>query len=72
MESKVRDKGRITLPEKIRRTLGIKEGDSFYVELSGQAILLKPKERVSVKSTEGIAKIGKVNLEDIEEAPGKE
>lgn len=72
MEARVGDKGRITLPEKIRETLGIKTGDSFYVEVSGQAILLKPKEKASVEATRGIARVGRVSPEEIEEAAGRE
>jgi AbrB family looped-hinge helix DNA binding protein len=72
VEARVGDKGRITLPEKIRETLGIKTGDSFYVEVSGQAILLKPKEKASVEATRGIARVGRVSPEEIEEAAGRE
>ena len=71
MEIKIGNKGRITLPFKLRLLLGIREGDSLTVEVSGDAILLKPKG-VSVAETWGSAQIGKVEIEEIEEAPGRE
>jgi AbrB family looped-hinge helix DNA binding protein len=71
MEIKVRDKGRITLPLSIRKALGIKEEDTIVLDVEGNKVVLKPKKLVSVKEVKGIAKIGKVVLEDIEEALGK-
>ncbi|MEM3623344.1 MAG: AbrB/MazE/SpoVT family DNA-binding domain-containing protein [Candidatus Bathyarchaeia archaeon] len=71
MEIKIGNKGRITLPLKIRMMLGIKEGDSLTLEVTSRGILLKPKGP-SVKETWGIAKIEKVEIEEIEEALGKE
>lgn len=71
MEIKIGNKGRITLPYKIRMTLGIKEGDSLTLEVTSKGILLKPKGS-SVKETWGIAKIEKIEIEEIEEALGKE
>ena len=71
MEIKIGNKGRMTLPLKLRLLLGIKEGDSFTVEVSGDAILLKPKG-VSVRDTWGLVQLGKVEIEEIEEAPGRE
>jgi len=71
MEVKVGNKGRITLPHKLRLLLGIKEGDSLTIKVSGSAILLKPKG-VSVRDTWGAAQIGKVEIEEIEETVDKE
>lgn len=71
MEIKIGNKGRITLPLKLRSMLGIKEGDSLTIEVSGDAILLKPKG-VSVRDTWGSAQLGEVQIEEIEEAPGRE
>ncbi|MEM3011400.1 MAG: AbrB/MazE/SpoVT family DNA-binding domain-containing protein [Candidatus Bathyarchaeia archaeon] len=71
MEIKIGNKGRITLPLKIRMMLGIKEGDSLTLEVTSKGILLKPKGS-SVKETWGIAKIEKIEIEEIEEALGKE
>jgi AbrB family looped-hinge helix DNA binding protein len=71
MEIKIGTKGRVTLPLKLRMLLGIKEGDSLTVEVISGGILLKPKA-ISAKDTWGIAKIEKVEIEEIEEALGKE
>lgn len=71
MEIKIGNKGRMTLPKKLRMLMGIREGDSLIVEVSGNAILLKPKG-ASVSETWGSAKLGKVEIEEIEEAAGRE
>lgn len=71
MEIKIGNKGRITLPLKLRLLLGIKEGDSLTIEVSGDAILLKPKG-ATVTETWGSAQVGKVEIEEIEEALGRE
>ena len=71
MEIRIGNKGRITLPRKLRLLLGIREGDSLTIEASGSAILLKPKG-ASVRDTWGSAQVGKVEIEEIEEAAGRE
>lgn len=40
--AKVRKNGQITLPAKVRKATGIKEGDLLRVSLIGNTILLKP------------------------------
>ncbi len=71
MEIKIGNKGRITLPTKIRMLLGIKEGDSLTIEITSRGILLKPKAP-SAKEVWGAAKLEKVEIEEIEEALGRE
>lgn len=71
MEIKIGNKGRITLPLKLRTLLGIKEGDSLAIEIAGDGILLKPKG-ASAKETWGVARLDKVEIKEIEEAPGRE
>jgi len=71
MEIKIGNKGRITLPLKLRTLLGIREGDSLIIEIAGRGILLKPKG-ASIKETWGVAKLDKVEIEEIEEALGRE
>jgi len=71
VEIKIGNKGRITLPTKIRTLLGIKEGDSLTIEITSRGILLKPKGPTA-KEVWGAAKIEKVEIEEIEEALGKE
>lgn len=71
MEVKIGNKGRMTLPLKLRTLLGIREGDSLVVEISSRGILLKPKG-ASIKETWGAVQIDKVVIEEIEEAPGRD
>jgi AbrB family looped-hinge helix DNA binding protein len=73
MEAEVRDKGRITIPRKIRKALGIKEGDRVIVEVKGNNIVIKPKDAITVSQTFGIVRSKKrIRLEDIEEAAGRD
>ena len=72
MEAQIQDKGRITLPRKIRKALGIKEKDWVMVEVHGNKIVIKPKNSITVAQTFGIIKSKKrIKLEDIEEAVGR-
>jgi len=71
MEIQIGNKGRITLPLKLRTLLGIKEGDSLTIEVTGRGILLRPKG-VSAREIWGAAKLEKVEIQEIEEALGKE
>jgi len=72
METQVQDKGRITIPRKIRKALGIKERDQVTIEVRGNNIIIKPKNSITVAQTFGIVKSKKrIKIEDIEEAAGK-
>ncbi|MGH9934037.1 MAG: AbrB/MazE/SpoVT family DNA-binding domain-containing protein [Nitrososphaerales archaeon] len=72
MEAQIQDKGRITLPRKIRKALGINEKDWVMIEVQGNKIVMKPKNSITVAQTFGIVKSKKrIKLEDIEEAAGK-
>ena len=71
MEIKIRDKGRVILPIKVRKALGLREKDTALVEIEGNKIILKPKNQMSVKGTKGIVK-HKVKLEELEEALGRD
>jgi len=71
MEVKIGDKGRITLPLKLRELLGLREGDSLVVEVIGKGILLKPKGPSS-RELWGAAKLERVEMEEIEEFLGRE
>ncbi|MBI4258645.1 MAG: AbrB/MazE/SpoVT family DNA-binding domain-containing protein [Thaumarchaeota archaeon] len=68
MEVELKDKGRVTIPSKIRKALALAEGDRLYIEIGKGAIKLRPKKTVTADEIKGIAKIKKVNLEDIENA----
>jgi len=71
MEIKIGDKGRMTLPLKMQTLLGIREGDVLEVKVCGKSIVLVPRGK-GVEETRGIAKVGKVKIEEIEEAAGRE
>ncbi|MGC8849324.1 MAG: AbrB/MazE/SpoVT family DNA-binding domain-containing protein [Candidatus Bathyarchaeia archaeon] len=71
MEIKIGNKGRVAIPSKLRILLGVKEGDSLAIEVSGGGIILKPKG-ASVGETWGLIQVGKVNVEEVEEAAGRE
>lgn len=64
----IKDKGRVTIPSKIRRALALEKGDHLIIEVGEGAINLKPVKTVSAQELKGIAKIKKVDLEDIESA----
>lgn len=42
----IRNKGQITLPAKLRRKLGLEEGDFVEVEETEDGILLKPRKLI--------------------------
>jgi len=42
----IRNKGQITLPVKIRRKLGLEEGDIVELEETPEGILLKPRKLI--------------------------
>jgi AbrB family looped-hinge helix DNA binding protein len=71
MEVKIGDKGRITLPLKLRELLGLREGDTLVVEVIDKGILLKPKGPSS-RELWGVARIERVEIEEIEESLGRE
>jgi AbrB family looped-hinge helix DNA binding protein len=70
MEIRIRDKGRITLPLKVRRLLGVSEGNALILEIKNGNVVLKPKKVVRLKEAKGIAR-HRVKLEEVEEALGK-
>ncbi len=71
IETKLLDKGRITIPKSIRDALGLKEKDSVILEITGRHVVIKPKRATTVAKTRGIIKTT-VKIEEIEEAPGRE
>jgi len=71
VELKIGNKGRITLPTKLLKTLGLREGDVLELDAKGRAIVLKPRA-ISVNETRGMAGKTEVDLEEIEEALGNE
>jgi len=71
VEVKIGNKGRITLPTKLLKALGMREGDILELDAKGRAIVLRPIA-VSVSETKGVAGKFRVDLEEVEEAMGKE
>ena len=71
MELTIGNKGRITLPAKLLKALGLREGDVLELDAKGRAILLKPRG-ASVSETKGVAGKIEVALEEIEQAIGNE
>ncbi len=65
VELRIGSKGRVTLPARLLRALGLREGDNLELEAKGKGILLKPKAP-SVRETKGVAGLAKVDLEEIE------
>jgi AbrB family looped-hinge helix DNA binding protein len=71
VEVKIGNKGRVTLPTKLLKALGLREGDVLELDAKGRAIVLKPRG-ASVGQTRGIAAKIVVDIEEIEQALGKE
>jgi len=71
----VREKAQITIPSKIRKALGIKEGDYLEVEAEGNKIVLIPK--ILIDKAEAVTLSGegekmlKEALEDVEKGKVK-
>ncbi|MBI4009506.1 AbrB/MazE/SpoVT family DNA-binding domain-containing protein [Candidatus Roizmanbacteria bacterium] len=43
-------KGLITIPKKIRETVGIKEGDVAKVKVRGKKIIIEPREEIDYRT----------------------
>ncbi len=71
LEVEIKEKGRIIIPSKIRKALGLREGDKMKLEVTEGALQLKPSQTVKVHDIYGIAKM-KVKLKEIEDALGHE
>ncbi len=72
MDVRLREKGRITIPVSIRRALGLREGDRLKLSVKQGAIILKPERVVTAKEIKGILGSVKVEVEEVEEALGRE
>jgi len=72
MEVALRQKGRITVPASIRRALGLREGDRLELSAEGGAIVLRPKRVVTADDIKGVIGPVRVNIEEIEEALGRD
>ncbi|MDG6940342.1 MAG: AbrB/MazE/SpoVT family DNA-binding domain-containing protein [Nitrososphaerota archaeon] len=70
MEVALREKGRLTLPAKIREAMALREGDTLKVSLEGGAIVLRPGRAVTVDAMKGVLGRGRVELKDVEDSLG--
>ena len=72
----LREKAQITLPSKIRKALGIKEGDYLEAEVEDNKIVLVPKILVDKAKVVTLSKKGeemlKEALEDVKKGKVKE
>jgi antitoxin PrlF len=70
----LKSKGQITIPQEIRKVLGIQAGDRITFRLREDGIVEMQTEKVDLLSLCGILKprIRGVTLEDFEEAIAKE
>jgi len=72
----VREKAQITIPSKIRKALGIKEGDYLEAEVDDNKIVLIPKILVDKAEAVTLSKKGeemlKEALEDVKKGKVKE
>jgi len=60
----VREKAQITLPSKIRKGLGIKQGDYLEAKVEGNKIVLIPKILVDKAETVTLSKKGEEMLDE--------
>lgn len=66
LEVRLGKRGRVVIPSKIRKLLGLKEGTVLIMEVKEGKIVLIPKRKVSVNDLFGAAGVGEVELEDVE------
>lgn len=65
------EKGRITIPVRLRRDLGILRGEKLDLISESGAIVLKRKKTITVSEMKGIMGRHNVKIEETEEALGK-
>jgi len=62
----VEAKGRVVIPAKVRKQLGIKPGTELEVNVREGGIVMRPRRKVSAKDLLGVAGKENVNLQDLE------
>lgn len=68
----IQDKGRVTIPSKIRKALALEKGDRLQIKIEEGEIKMRPKKIGKAADIKGIAKIKRVKLEEIENALASE
>ncbi len=59
-------KGRILIPARVRRLLGLREGSMLTLRVEGDSLILVPKRRATVDSLYGLAGGEEVEIEEVE------
>jgi len=59
-------KGRILIPARVRRLLGLREGSMLTHRVEGDSLILVPKRRVTVDDLYGLAGGEEVEIEEVE------
>ena len=72
MEVTLREKGRVTIPASLRRDLGMFEGEKLELSAKNGALIMRKKNVVTSEQIKGIMGRGRVEIEEIEDAIGRE
>jgi AbrB family looped-hinge helix DNA binding protein len=72
LEVTLREKGRVTIPASVRRDLGMFEGEKLELQAKNGALILKKKNIVTSDQIKGIMGRGRVKIEEIEDAIGRD
>ncbi|MDK2464061.1 MAG: AbrB/MazE/SpoVT family DNA-binding domain-containing protein [Candidatus Korarchaeota archaeon] len=65
-EVRLERKGRILIPARVRRLLGLREGSILILRVRGDSLILAPKRRVTVDDLYGLAGGEEVEIEEVE------
>ncbi len=66
------EKGRITIPARIREALGLQKGDRLRLSIKHGAIILEPDKAIKARDIKGIIGPMEVEIEEIEQALGRD
>ena len=72
---RVQEKGQVTLPAEVRRTLGLKKGDLVAIVETEEGVLITPREVIATKALNRIGQILKeqgLSLEELVESGREE
>jgi len=72
MQVRLEKGGRITIPRNVLESLNLKEGDTLELQLIDRTIILRAGKRITVDDLWGIAGTWEVDLEEVEDAPGRQ
>jgi len=72
MQVRLEKGGRITIPRNVLESLNLKEGDTLELQLIDRTIILRAGKRITIDDLWGIAGTWEVNLEEVEDAPGRQ